>query len=288
MVGQARERFAAERRRLGRRRRGVRHGALPNLTGDRGLKCGTTSLTTTSACIPRSRCRGRRAQLLRRRAQLGPRSGLVRQQLRPGRWRAGRDVPTTPTCPASPGSPSGCTNCCPTPPESSTWSATRSTGCSRTTCTTSAGLRGEAARGGARGSRLRLRRPQPLRDAGQAVPAGVRRRAAADRLPRGARRRAPGDDAPRVRVLRRRPGLRLVAVRARVGDRQRQVERDSVLDRAVRLPEAARPRSQLRPPASRFAGWSSAWSTIRTPAPHRSRRSTHSSTTASPASSATK
>ena len=38
---------------------------------------------------------------------------------------------------------------------------------------------------------------------------------------------------------------------------------------------------------SRFAGWSSAWSTIRTPAPHRSRRSTRSSTTASRAFSAT-
>jgi Sulfotransferase family len=45
MVARARERFAAERRHLGRRRRrGVRHGALPNLLVIGGLKCGTTSL----------------------------------------------------------------------------------------------------------------------------------------------------------------------------------------------------------------------------------------------------
>jgi hypothetical protein len=45
MVARARERFAAERRRLGRRRRRARRsGALPNLIVIGGLKCGTTSL----------------------------------------------------------------------------------------------------------------------------------------------------------------------------------------------------------------------------------------------------
>jgi hypothetical protein len=45
MVARARERFGAERRRLDRRRRrGERHGALPNLIVIGGLKCGTTSL----------------------------------------------------------------------------------------------------------------------------------------------------------------------------------------------------------------------------------------------------
>jgi Sulfotransferase family len=45
MVERARGRFAAERRRQGRRgRRGARHGALPNLIVIGGLKCGTTSL----------------------------------------------------------------------------------------------------------------------------------------------------------------------------------------------------------------------------------------------------
>jgi Sulfotransferase domain len=45
MVARARERFAAERRHLGRRRRQAeRHGALPNLVVIGGLKCGTTSL----------------------------------------------------------------------------------------------------------------------------------------------------------------------------------------------------------------------------------------------------
>jgi hypothetical protein len=45
MVARARERFAAERRHLSRRRRQAeRHGALPNLIVAGGLKCGTTSL----------------------------------------------------------------------------------------------------------------------------------------------------------------------------------------------------------------------------------------------------
>jgi hypothetical protein len=45
MVARARERFAAERRHLNRRRRQAeRHGALPNLIIIGGLKCGTTSL----------------------------------------------------------------------------------------------------------------------------------------------------------------------------------------------------------------------------------------------------
>ncbi len=45
MVARARERFAAERRRINRRRRrGERRGALPNLIVIGGLKCGTTSL----------------------------------------------------------------------------------------------------------------------------------------------------------------------------------------------------------------------------------------------------
>ena len=45
MVARARERFAAERRHLKRRRRQAeRHGALPNLIIVGGLKCGTTSL----------------------------------------------------------------------------------------------------------------------------------------------------------------------------------------------------------------------------------------------------
>ena len=45
MVARARERFAGERRHLGRRRRRAqRHGALPNLIVIGGLKCGTTSL----------------------------------------------------------------------------------------------------------------------------------------------------------------------------------------------------------------------------------------------------
>ena len=45
MVARARERFAAERRHLERRRRrAVRAGALPNLIVIGGLKCGTTSL----------------------------------------------------------------------------------------------------------------------------------------------------------------------------------------------------------------------------------------------------
>jgi len=45
MVARARERFAAERRHLTRRRRQAeRHGALPNLIVIGGLKCGTTSL----------------------------------------------------------------------------------------------------------------------------------------------------------------------------------------------------------------------------------------------------
>jgi hypothetical protein len=45
MVARAHERFAAERRRLARRRRRAeRHGALPNLVVIGGLKCGTTSL----------------------------------------------------------------------------------------------------------------------------------------------------------------------------------------------------------------------------------------------------
>jgi hypothetical protein len=45
MVARARERFAGERSRLGRRRRRAeRHGALPNLIVIGGLKCGTTSL----------------------------------------------------------------------------------------------------------------------------------------------------------------------------------------------------------------------------------------------------
>ena len=45
MVARARERFAGERRHLGRRRRQAeRRGALPNLIVIGGLKCGTTSL----------------------------------------------------------------------------------------------------------------------------------------------------------------------------------------------------------------------------------------------------
>ena len=45
MVARARQRFAGERRHLGRRRRRAqRHGALPNLIVIGGLKCGTTSL----------------------------------------------------------------------------------------------------------------------------------------------------------------------------------------------------------------------------------------------------
>ncbi|MQA73110.1 MAG: sulfotransferase [Solirubrobacterales bacterium] len=45
MVARAHERFASERRHLGRRRRrGERRGALPNLIVVGGLKCGTTSL----------------------------------------------------------------------------------------------------------------------------------------------------------------------------------------------------------------------------------------------------
>ena len=45
MVARARERFAAERRHLERRRRRAeRAGALPNLIVIGGLKCGTTSL----------------------------------------------------------------------------------------------------------------------------------------------------------------------------------------------------------------------------------------------------
>jgi hypothetical protein len=45
MVARARDRFAAERHRVDRRRRrGERHGALPNLIVIGGLKCGTTSL----------------------------------------------------------------------------------------------------------------------------------------------------------------------------------------------------------------------------------------------------
>jgi len=44
MVARAHERFAAERKKAGRARRGAGEGALPNLIVIGGLKCGTTSL----------------------------------------------------------------------------------------------------------------------------------------------------------------------------------------------------------------------------------------------------
>src|SRR5215210_59230 len=44
MVARAHERFAAERRKAGRAKRGGTQGALPNLIVIGGLKCGTTSL----------------------------------------------------------------------------------------------------------------------------------------------------------------------------------------------------------------------------------------------------
>ena len=100
MVARARERFAAERRHLGRRRRQAeRQGALPNLVVIGGLKCGTTSLHHYLNLHPRDRdVAAEGAQLLRRRAQLGARAGVVREPLRPpARGRGARPRRTTPT-----------------------------------------------------------------------------------------------------------------------------------------------------------------------------------------------
>ena len=122
--------------------------------------------------------------------------------------------------------------------------------------------------------RHRLRRPQPLRDAARALP---RARSAASGSLIVAREELHGerddDDAPRVRVLRRRRRASPPAVRARVGDGQRQGAAGGfrLMDRAVRLPGPARARPQLRPPARVAAlAWSSGSSTTRTRARRRS------------------
>ena len=156
MVARARERFAAERRHLDRRRRQAeREGALPNLIVIGGLKCGTTSLHHYLNLHPADRdVASEGAQLLRRRAQLGARARTgTRATSTARRPSAARPRRTTRTCRASPASPSGCGTVWAPRRGSSTWSATRSTGCSPTTSTTWAAAM----------SRGRWRRPSPTR-----------------------------------------------------------------------------------------------------------------------------
>ena len=84
----------------------------------------------------------------------------------------------------------GCASCSAPRPGWSTWSATRSTGCSPTTCTTSAAATSRGRWRRRSPTRIRLRRPQPLRDAGSSPTwrRSARERRAGGR-PRGPRRR---------------------------------------------------------------------------------------------------
>ena len=180
------------------------------------------------------------AQLLRRRAQLAAGRRLVREPLQRPRPGARRELSrTTRTGPASRASPSACARDAPRRAPRSTWCATRSTACSPTTSTTSAGATTTGR------SRRRFADPDSAyvtrsRYFFQLEPYLERVRSGADRdrRPRG----AEGATAP-ARCAACSPSsastrLHLGAVRARVGDRHGQgaAGRFRLMDRAVRLP----------------------------------------------------
>ena len=174
MVARARERFAAERRHLDRRRRQAeRHGALPNLIVIGGLKCGTTSLHHYLNLHPEI-AMSRPKELNFFVAELnwelgadwyashfdrgaaGPRRELAPLH-QPAAVRGRRRADARAARRRRPGRLHG-----PRPdrPDALPLPAQRRRR-----------LRDTAAGGGARRPGLRLRRPQPLRDAGRALPA---------------------------------------------------------------------------------------------------------------------
>ena len=227
MVARAHERFAgrAPARPSGG---GDEPGALPNLIVIGGLKCGTTSLhhyLNLHPEIAMSRPKELNFFVEELNWELG--DGLVRRPLRPPAPRsAARPRRTTPTGPASTGVAERMREPAPARARSSTWSATRSTACSPTTCTTSA----------AATRRARWRRRSPTPDS-----AYVQRslyafqlepyleRFGAERIVIVSReelkRERARDDAPRCSSSAASTRTSPRRVRARVGDRQRQGRR---------------------------------------------------------------
>ena len=252
MVARAHERFAAERKKAGRARRGGAEGALPNLIVIGGLKCGTTSLHHYLNLHPEiGMSRPKELNFFVEELNWGLGADWYRGHFPAGRPSAARRRPTTRTARASRALPSGCARRSGATRASYTWCATRSTACSRTTCTTSAAdtrIASSPKRSPIPGSAYVQRGLYAF----QLEPylGGVRGRAHPGRLARGARRGARRDRPPRLRVLRRRARLHLARVRPRVGDGQRQGVRRLSPDgprRAHAGPPRARP--QLRPPA---------------------------------------
>ena len=192
-----------------------------------------------------------------------------REPLRPrGARSAARPRRTTPTCPRFEGVAERMRETLGADARLSTWSATRSTACSRTTCTTSAAAtrRGALAEARRRPASSAYVAARPLRDAARALPGGVRPRADPGRLPRGARRAS---------ATRRFGGCSSSAA-STPGFTSPQFEREWETGsgkgvgrlpadgprRAPARPAGARP--QLRPPAGvGCAGWSSGSSTTR-------------------------
>ena len=112
MVARARERFAAERRHLDRRRRGPTPGLAPNLIVIGGLKCGTTSLhhyLNLHPQIAMSRPKELNFFVAELNWELG--SEWYASHFERDAEIRGETSRTTPTCPASRGSRSACASC---------------------------------------------------------------------------------------------------------------------------------------------------------------------------------
>ena len=173
MVARAHERFAAERRRP-RGRTANRRAAQPDR--DRWPQVRDHQPAPLPQPPPRDHdVAPEGAELLRRGAELGAGRRLVRRALRPRRRGPRRDLAPLHGPPAPRGGGRADAGADPRTPTSSTWSATRSTGCSPTTCTTSpAATRGASCRGGVRPLGHRLRGSQPLRVPARAIPRRVR------------------------------------------------------------------------------------------------------------------
>ena len=280
MVARARERFAGERSHAGpppapgRAPRGA-----PQPDRDRRAQVRDDEPAPLPQPAPRDRdVASEGAQFLRRRAQLGPGPGLVREPLRPRGPRPRRDArPTTPTCRGSSGVADRMRGRPRAPrPGSSTWSATRSTGCSPTTSTTWAA--------GMNRGRWRRRSSDPdsayvarSRYAMQAEPylRGLWRRARADRHPRGAaRQRARRRCSAVFEFCRRRRRLsphRSSSASGRPAAASRTAASGSWTGPCA-CPGCGRSIATSTACPSRCAGWSSGSSTIPAEARRRSRR----------------
>ena len=138
-MARAHERFAAERRRARRRRRKRGRGALPNLLVIGGLKCGTTSLHHYLNLHPEV-AMSRPKELNFFVAELNWPLGAdwYASHFDAGTRVRGESSPHYTNRPAVRRRRRADARRCSAGPESSTWSATRSTGCCRTTSTTSA------------------------------------------------------------------------------------------------------------------------------------------------------